>query len=267
MHRQGGGRARAIQCNQQRRALDATVKCPCRLLASLLLPAASGRAIAGHQCIRVLPEGQLTGRPIGQTAPKRCVTTLVLFCFGCCAIIPLQLLQQLRSHRWPAVSRCRAMDAEREGRISLPMLACHAAAASQPPNLENAATPRLQPTRSTPPAGRDPPRSFVRAQLQRSGAMLKILAPHSTDLVPPNDLSSHALGPAFVTHHHPRHKHARHSQLGFVFASRATLCSATGQRLSIVSTNWPIRPEDHLCKLVLAAGSGRLPGQRRAWLA
>lgn len=89
--------------------------------------------------------------------------------------------------------------------------------------------------------------------------MLKILAPHSTDLVPSNDLNSHALGPAFVTRHHPRHKHARHSQLGFVFASRATLCSATGQRLSIVSTNWPIRPEDHLSKLVLAAESGRLP--------
>lgn len=172
---------------------------------------------------------------------------------------PTAALPQLGSHRWPAVSRCRAMDAEREGRISLPMLACHAAAASQPPNLENAATPRLQPTCSTPPAGRDPPRSFVRAQLQRRGAMLEILAPHSTDLGPPHDLSSHALDPAFVTRHHPRHKHARHSQLGFVFASRATLCSATGQRLSIVSTNWPIRPEDHLSKLVLAAGSGRLP--------
>lgn len=126
--------------------------------------------------------------------------------------------------------------------------------------------PCLQPTRSTPPTGRDPPRSLVRASCsaRRHAA---ILAPHSTVTIRPNDLSSHVLGPAFVTHHQTRQKHAGHSQLGFVFASRATLCSATGQRLSILSTNWPIRLEYHSPRLVPAAGSGRPPASvRPGWL-
>lgn len=123
----------------------------------------------------------------------------------------------------------------------------------------NRCDPCLQPTRSTPPKSRDPPRSFVRASCSARRHATTILAPHSTVTIRPNDLSSHVLGPTFVTHHHPRHKHAGHSQLGLVFASRATLCSATGQRRSILPTNWPIRPEYHSSSLVLAAGSGRPP--------
>lgn len=123
----------------------------------------------------------------------------------------------------------------------------------------NRCDPCLQPTRSTPPKSRDPPRSFVRASCSARRHATTILAPHSTVTIRPNDLSSHVLGPTFVTDHRPRHKHAGHSQLGLVFASRATLCSATGQRRSILSTNWPIRPEYHSSRLVPAAGSGRPP--------
>lgn len=101
-------------------------------------------------------------------------------------------MQQLGSHSWPAVSRCKAMDAEREGRISLPMLACYAryatAAASQPPNLEDAATPL--PAANTLDAANSSRSSAILCPGPAAvsvGRHAAILAPHSTAVVRPSD--------------------------------------------------------------------------------
>lgn len=86
---QAGRRAGACD-SMQSKALDATCEMP--------VPSPHFWAIALHQC---------SLRWSGQTA-QRLVTSLVLVCcFGCCAVIPLEQCSsvvQVRSHRWPRPS-------------------------------------------------------------------------------------------------------------------------------------------------------------------
>lgn len=207
-------------------------------------------------CLRV---GELADR--SGKRPQRPVTSLcsVLLCFGCCAIIPLQQKCSKCSSSGltggpAAVSRCKAMDAEREGRISLPMLAMQRRHLSLQ-IWKTLRPPCLQPTCSTPPTSRDPPRSFVRAQLQCRAPCRN----HGS--------SFHTRGPVPVIEQPRLGSNIRHLpqarqpfSIGLcVCVKGPTLCSATGQHLSILSTNWPIHPEFYLSRLVPAAGSGRRP--------
>jgi len=158
----------------------------------------------------------------------------------------------------------------------LPMLAHADAAASQPPNLENAATPcrTANNARRRRQQRRDPPRSFVRAPLQCRAPMLRssFLIPRPWSLLaigqPRLGSNNRHLPPATA-------KARRTLPIGLCVCVKGAHCvPATGQRLLIPSTNWPIRPEYHLFQV----GTGRriwpptahrppASGQQRARLA
>lgn len=165
------GRARAIQCNAGRLMRPQNIGAISSRAGSAVW---RGLAFGGQSqdinasCLRV---GELTDWS-GKQLQRR-VTSLVLFCFGVL----------LRHH--PACSKC-SIAAARVSQVARRLtmqgdgcgkggtdLTAHACFAM----LLHCSTlslqiwktlrpPCLQPTRSTPPTVRDPPRSFVRGQLQ-----------------------------------------------------------------------------------------------------
>lgn len=234
------------------RALDATATCPSAH--PLTTPSSLGRAIAGHQCS--LLEGRRTDRLVGQTAQEMChISCSVLF-------------RLLRHHPTASVQHCSSgltggppsHDAGRwmrKGRdlSHCPCLPCCCSISAS--KFGKRCDPCLQPTRSTPPpTRRDPLRSFVLTSCSASKAPCRNPRSSFHSHSPSQSLSSHVLGPTFFT----QHKAHQAFSIGLcvcVKGLRPTLCSATGQRPSILSTNWPIRPENHLSRMVPAAGSGR----------
>lgn len=176
-------------------ALDATAKMSVQgssPAGPALQPLAGNRRSSMHTWVlrACLREGELPGSSGKQLQRHGVVLrdmSHLLFC-SVSAAAPSShcasaAVQQPGSHRWPAVSRCKAMDAEREGRISLPMLAM----LQQHLSLQIWTTLQPLPAANALHAAnksRDPPRSFVRAS-RSAGRHAAILAPHSTASVPP----------------------------------------------------------------------------------
>lgn len=187
------GRAGACD-SMQCRALDATAECRCHFLTRWLSRLAwpgLWRAIAGHQCI--LLEGGRTDRLIGQTPPKTChISRSVLFRRAAAPSSRLQQVQHCSSLGLtggpPSHDARRWMRKGRDG-SHCPCLLCHAAApASQPPNLENAATPL--PAANTLDAANSSRSSAILCPGPAAvsvGRHAAILAPHSTAMVRPSD--------------------------------------------------------------------------------
>lgn len=150
----------------------------------------------------------------------------------------------------------------------MPMLAhANADAASQPPNLEDAATP-CRAANTLDAANRfeilhDPlsgPAAMHGAMLQSS---FLIPQPWSVTLFEQPRLGSN------ICHLPPSTAKARQNlSIGVCVCVKGAHCvPATGQRLPIPSTNWPIRPEYHFSRLVPVAGSGRPPASNGpGWL-
>lgn len=118
---------------------------------------------------------------------------------------------------------------------------CHAAASNSASKFGRAACP--------PYCSQHPQRSqqveILHDPLSRpaAGRRAAVLAPHSAHSSLPS-IGSHVSGPTCVTDHCPYNKHARHS-IGLCVCVNGQECVLTQASLSIVSTNWPIRPGDH----------------------
>lgn len=130
----------------------------------LALPSRLWRTVAGHQC-RLL-EGGRTGRLIGQTAPKTChISRPVLF--RLLRHHPTAASAASAAARVSQVARRLTMQGDGCGKGGTDLTA-HACLAMLQHHLslqiwKSLRDPCLQPTCSTPPTSRDPPRSFVRA--------------------------------------------------------------------------------------------------------
>lgn len=203
---------------------------------------------------------------------------LFLVCLGCCAIIvPLEqcsIAVQCSSGLTGGPARLTMQD-DGCGKGGTDLIAhafAHADAASLSLQIWKTLSPlpaANPPARSTPPTGSRSSTILCPGPLQcRAPMPQSSFLTHSTALVPSHSLSSHLLGPTFVTHHQQRPKERQTPSIGLCVCVKGAHCvPATAQRLPIPSTNWPIRPEYRLCTLVPAAGYGRPPAQHWARLA